>query len=460
MPAARPTTAAATTRSRRTAAAARARSRRAPPSDEARRDPARRVGPAEQRAAGDAREEAEQERERAGDRGRALRVPVVLEQRHDPVADDHAEAERHRVDRGEPVQPPVAEEAAAEPLAGVADASAPPAGARASSAAQTAHDDDRADVGRAPAEVGSRAAARPRRRCPARARSRRRRCPGGTASRRARGCSRCRRRMRSPCRCRRSHGRGTRAPAREPAARPRCRARRAPSADERARARAPAVGRAAAGDLHEHVHDELHRHEQPDGGEADVVGVRELRRDRPEQRDVPAHRDADADARDAVHRATQAAMQPGCSSVRCARARRPGSRGRSSSGTRRSAARSRSSCVHSRSRSSPSASRARARNVSPLIWTPTSGVFERLRYQPGCSGAPPFDATITGLSPSSPKISGVVDSLPLVAARRRQQQDRRALAPDVALLAVGLLSSGGRAPRRRDCSCRVPFQRL
>ena len=89
--------------------------------DEAAGDPARRVGTAEQRPAGDAREEAEQERERAGDRGGALRVPVVLEQRHDPVADDDAEAERHRVDRGETVEPRVAEEAEAEPLAGVAD---------------------------------------------------------------------------------------------------------------------------------------------------------------------------------------------------------------------------------------------------------------------------------------------------------------------------------------------------
>ena len=47
---------------------------------------------------------------------RALRLPVVLEQRHDPVADDDAEPERDRVDGTEPVQAAVAEQAPPAPL--------------------------------------------------------------------------------------------------------------------------------------------------------------------------------------------------------------------------------------------------------------------------------------------------------------------------------------------------------
>src|SRR6185437_6846102 len=85
--------------------------------DEARRDDPARVLAPEQRAARDPREEPEQERERPDHRCRRLRLSMALEQGHDPVADDHAEAERERVDRSEPVQAHVADEAPAEPLA-------------------------------------------------------------------------------------------------------------------------------------------------------------------------------------------------------------------------------------------------------------------------------------------------------------------------------------------------------
>src|SRR5205823_9037266 len=84
---------------------------------EAPRYPEPRIVPSQQRAAGDAREEAEQERQGADRRRGALRLSVVLEQRHDPVADEDAEAERERVDRTEPVQPAVAEDTGPEPLA-------------------------------------------------------------------------------------------------------------------------------------------------------------------------------------------------------------------------------------------------------------------------------------------------------------------------------------------------------
>ena len=50
---------------------------------------------------------------------------------------------------------------------------------------------------------------------------------------------------------------------------------------------------------------------------------------------------------------------------------------------------------------SPSASRAVARNTSPLICTSTSGRSRRFRYQAGCSGDPPLEATITGLPSTS-----------------------------------------------------------
>ena len=131
-------------------------------------------------------------------------MAVVLEQGDDPVADDHAEAERHRVDRREPVEPAVAEEArvrAARPRA--ARCASQQARARAATA-QTAGDDDRAEVRRAPAEPVGERRARRRLRSRARAPTHRRRGPAGTASRRARGCSRCRRRTRSRCRARRS----------------------------------------------------------------------------------------------------------------------------------------------------------------------------------------------------------------------------------------------------------------
>src|SRR5207244_428911 len=74
---------------------------------------------AQERSAQDAREEAEQERQRACGRRGALRVPVPLEQRDDPVPRDDAERERRGVDRREPIQPRVPEEAPVEPLARV-----------------------------------------------------------------------------------------------------------------------------------------------------------------------------------------------------------------------------------------------------------------------------------------------------------------------------------------------------
>jgi hypothetical protein len=48
------------------------------------------------------------------------------------------------------------------------------------------------------------------------------------------------------------------------------------------------------------VHDELHRHEEQDDGQADAVDVREPRRHGPDDGDVPADGDADRDAADAV----------------------------------------------------------------------------------------------------------------------------------------------------------------
>src|SRR5262249_39634336 len=74
-------------------------------------------------------------------------------------------------------------------------------------------------------------------------------------------------------------------------------------AQQRARARTDAVGRPPARHLHEHVHDELHRHEEQDDREADAVDMRQPRRDGADERDVPADGYADADAADAVHRA-------------------------------------------------------------------------------------------------------------------------------------------------------------
>src|ERR1700704_1211120 len=75
--------------------------------------------------------------------------------------------------------------------------------------------------------------------------------------------------------------------------------------------------------------------------------------------------------------------------------------------------------VYMRSRSSPSASCARASNVSVPFFAPTStlatGFALRLWYHPGWSGAPPFDATTTYRSPSRWNITGVMRSSPLCA---------------------------------------------
>src|SRR5260370_31939392 len=72
-----------------------------------------------------------------------------------------------------------------------------------------------------------------------------------------------------------------------------------------------------------------------------------------------------------------------------------------------------------RSRSSPSTSRALTSNVSVPVSAPTStlatGFALRLRYHPGWSGAPPFDATTTYRSPSRWNITGEMRSSPLRA---------------------------------------------
>src|SRR5690348_14495822 len=51
---------------------------------------------------------------------------------------------------------------------------------------------------------------------------------------------------------------------------------------------------------------------------------------------------------------------------------------------------------HSRARSSQVAVLARAFIFAVPSFTSTSGLARRLRYQPGCCGAPPFEATTRG----------------------------------------------------------------
>jgi hypothetical protein len=66
--------------------------------------------------------------------------------------------------------------------------------------------------------------------------------------------------------------------------------------ERRAAARAPAVGRAAAGDLHRHVQQELDGDEQPDRRQPDAIGMALTRRDWAERGEVPAGGRADRDA--------------------------------------------------------------------------------------------------------------------------------------------------------------------
>jgi len=82
-------------------------------------------------------------------------------------------------------------------------------------------------------------------------------------------------------------------------------------ADERRVARPEAVGGPTAGDLHRHVHEKLHRCEEPDRRQADPVRMGEARGDRAERGDVPADRDADADAADGRARPDPTSMLHG-----------------------------------------------------------------------------------------------------------------------------------------------------
>ncbi len=99
--------------------------------------------------------------------------------------------------------------------------------------------------------------------------------------------------------------------------------------DERAGARAPSIGGAPARNLHPHVQDELGRREQPDRREPDAVGVAQAGRDRAESGDVPADGDSDGEA---PHERTRpdpaltrhrASLRYGCAASREDRLRRP-----------------------------------------------------------------------------------------------------------------------------------------
>ena len=87
---------------------------------------------------------------------------------------------------------------------------------------------------------------------------------------------------------------------------------------------------------------------------------------------------------------------------RCARARPPGSRASSASGSPGSRGTPSSSISHSRGRSCAVAVRAWAWKRSPFTCTSTSGSASRFRYQRGWFGAPPRDATTSTSSPSRP----------------------------------------------------------
>ncbi len=74
-------------------------------------------------------------------------------------------------------------------------------------------------------------------------------------------------------------------------------------------------------------------------------------------------------------------------------ARRPGSRGRCGSGTRRSWATPRSRSARGAASRSSDAVRAVTGMRSPFTWISAAGFAVRLRYHDGCFGAPPIDAT-------------------------------------------------------------------
>ncbi len=259
-------------------------------------------------------------------------MAMVLEQRHDRVPDDDAEAERHGVNRGEAIEPAVAEEAGLEALTRVARRSGRGRRQREEHCAGAPHD-DRAEVRRTPAE-------------PIRQERHDRngdsRCEHGAAAveplqkrRPAPGADVVAAADEGETRADADDGASEKP---EPGLGRRQRDSVAEGdedePEQRTRPRAEPVGGAPTRDLHERVHHELHRHEEQDDSEAHAVDVREPRGDRPENRNVPADSDADADAADAVQQA--GVRPPGV------RGRRRGSHAPSSSGIRRSGARSRS----------------------------------------------------------------------------------------------------------------------
>ena len=218
---------------------------------------------------------------------------MVLEQGHDPVADDDAEAERHRVDRREAIEAAIPEEGGVEPLAGMADRSL---GRRCQQEKDDADqgDGDRAQVGRPEAGIAlevrhhrDRNAGREHRAASVEPLQERRAAARAdvvaASDEREAGAD-----ADDAAAEERERGLGGRQGDRV-SGRHQCETR------EGARARAEPVGSPPARNLHEHVHDELHGHEEPDRGQAHVVRMGELCRDRAEDRDVPAHRHADAD---------------------------------------------------------------------------------------------------------------------------------------------------------------------
>src|SRR5207302_10484826 len=83
-----------------------------------------------------------------------------------------------------------------------------------------------------------------------------------------------------------------------------------PETKQRARPRAPTVRGATTRYLHDPVHDELHGHEEADRRAADVVRVREPRRDRAEDCNVPPDGEADADAARSIHAGERTLLRP------------------------------------------------------------------------------------------------------------------------------------------------------
>ena len=69
---------------------------------------------------------------------------------------------------------------------------------------------------------------------------------------------------------------------------------------------------------------------------------------------------------------------------------------------------------HRRGFSSSDAVRAVTGSASAFTWISAAGFAVRFRYQCGCFGAPPIDATTRKSSPSRPKISADVRGCPLL----------------------------------------------